>query len=115
KAIEALQRLLNEGQRDPRLRLQLADVLTMENRGLEAVPLLLELADEHVAEGQAAKAIALLKKVERLDPGRRDVDVQLAGLVQSKSRSRPGSTPGPPVGGGAGFEPAGAVFSAEHF
>jgi hypothetical protein len=115
KAIELLQRHLNEGQRDPRLRLQLADVLAIENRGLEAVPLLLELADEHAADGQAAKAIALLKKVERLAPGRRDVDVKLAGLIKDKSRTRAPYNPSAPGGGGAGFEPAGAVFSAEHF
>jgi hypothetical protein len=115
KAIELLQRQVAEGVRDARVRLQLADVLTMENRGVDAIPLLLELADEHAAGGQAAKAIALLKKVERLDPGRRDVDVKLAALIKNKTRPKP-SAPWAPAGvDKAGYEPSGSVFTADHF
>jgi hypothetical protein len=114
KAIEVLKAEQAKGNRDPRLRLQLADCLVQERRGLEAIPLYLELADDYAAEGWAAKAIALLKKVQRLDPGRLEVEKQLAALIKAKQQPRRAWVP-PPGAGGAGFEPAGAVFSADHF
>jgi hypothetical protein len=114
KAIELLQAELNRGSRDPRMRLQLADVLILENRGFEAVPLLLDLADEMARDGQAAKAIALLKKVQRFDPGRKDVDVRLASMIKGKNAQ--GRAWAPREGSDkTGYEPAGAVFGAEHF
>ncbi len=114
KAIEVLEAELARGVRDPRARLQLADVLILENRGLEAVPLLLELADEMARDGQAAKAIALLKKVQRVDPGRKDVDVRLASMIKGKAAAGHAWTPRE-GGDKTGYEPAGAVFGAEHF
>src|SRR5215831_12803940 len=78
QAVEALRHLLRRHGADPRLRMKLADVLVLSGRRQEAVPVLLELADELAADGQAAKSIALLKKVQRIDPGRSDVEVKLA-------------------------------------
>jgi cAMP-dependent protein kinase regulator len=82
KAIEILREQLAVRKSDPRLRMQLADVLALAGGGKEAVSVLLPLADEYAREGFAAKAIAILKKVEKLDPGRRDVENQLAGLIK---------------------------------
>jgi hypothetical protein len=114
KAIERLQAELAKGSRDPRLRLQLADALVQERRSLDAVPLYMDLADEYASDGFAAKAIALLKKVQRLDPGRGDVEKRLATLIKGKERPRGAWTPREGAAG-AGYEPAGAVFSADHF
>src|SRR5262249_35088198 len=88
--------------RDSRLRLQLADVLALAGKGKEAVPILLGLADEFALEGFAAKAISVLKKVQKIDPSRRDVEARLAQLIQGKARdaaSGSSSAAGPEGGG----------------
>jgi len=71
KAIEVIREQLQKQRNDPRLRLQLADVLVSAGKGKEAVTILLPLADEFAKEGFAAKAISVLKKIQKLDPGRR--------------------------------------------
>jgi CRP-like cAMP-binding protein len=78
-----------------RKRLQFADVLILGGRGLEAVPILLSLADELAAEGFLAKAVAVLKRAEKIQPGRSDVQERLAVLVR-----RP-PPPSPPSAGQA--------------
>src|SRR5262245_11532664 len=65
-------------------RLQFVDVLILAGRGKEAVPVLLSLANDVAAEGQDAKAIGLLKRVEELEPGRADVEEKLAALVKKE-------------------------------
>jgi CRP-like cAMP-binding protein len=86
KAIDLINKQLKTRPRDQRLRLQLADTLILANRGKEAVPTLMSLADEHATDGFAAKAIAILKRIEKIAPGRRDVEERLASLIQEKSR-----------------------------
>jgi len=89
KAIDLINRQLKARPKDQRLRLQLADTLVLANRGKEAVPALIALADEHAQDGFAAKAIAILKRIEKIAPGRRDVEDRLANLIQEKARSAP--------------------------
>jgi hypothetical protein len=89
KALELLRQQFKQGSRDPRLRLQMADVLVLSGRGKEAVPILVALADEYASEGFAAKAIALFKKIDKLEPGRRDVETKLAGLIQEPAHNVP--------------------------
>lgn len=116
KAIELIRSQLQRGHADPRLRVQLSDVLIMSGREREAVPVLIELADEYAAEHQAPKAIALLKKIERIEPGRGDVTARLARMIKDKAKPRTRSGYQPREGVAAeGYEPAGAVFSADHF
>lgn len=86
KAVELLRIEFDAGRRDPRLRLQLADVLVLSGREKEAVPILLALGDEFAMEGFAAKAISVLKKVQKLQPGRSDVEGKLASLLKDKNR-----------------------------
>src|SRR5207245_145751 len=86
KAIEVIREQLQKQRNDPRLRLQLADVLVSAGKGKEAVTILLPLADEFAKEGFAAKAISVLKKIQKLDPGRRDIDSRLANLIQEKQK-----------------------------
>jgi hypothetical protein len=71
--------------RSARLRLQLADTLEAAGRGPEAVPFLQGLADELASDGFAAKAIALLKRIQKIDPRAR-VDERIAGLIQERSK-----------------------------
>src|SRR6185503_2611772 len=90
QAIEALRQLLQKHGGDLRLRMKLADALVLAGREKEAAPVLLELADALAAEGQAAKSIALLKKVQKIDPGRADVEGKLADLIKTKERRTKG-------------------------
>ncbi|HEY8148102.1 MAG TPA: cyclic nucleotide-binding domain-containing protein [Vicinamibacteria bacterium] len=111
RAIEVIRQQLQTQRNDPRLRLQLADVLVSAGKNKEAVTILLPLADEFAKDGFAAKAISILKKVQRIDPGRRDIDSRLATLIQDKQRLA--TVVGVPPSGGAlelgmeeiGFEP----------
>ena len=116
QAIEALRQLLQKHGGDLRLRMKLADALVLAGREREAAPVLLELADALAAEGQAAKSIALLKKVQKIDPGRADVEGKLADLIKTKDRRTTGFDP---QGAKAvGYEPpswAASTFSAEQF
>src|SRR5262249_40210854 len=79
KAVEVAQAALRERPRDGRLQLQLADVLVAAGRGREAVPLLRGMADELAGEGFAAKAIAILKRIQKIEPGK-DIEERLAEL-----------------------------------
>lgn len=86
RAVELLRLEFEAGRRDPRLRLQLADVLVLSGRQKDAVPILLGLGDEFAREGFAAKAISVLKKVQKIQPGRSDVEKKLASLLKEKDR-----------------------------
>jgi cAMP-dependent protein kinase regulator len=99
KAVERLHEEFKQGSRDPRLRLKLADVLTLSGKGTQAVPILKGLADDYAREGYAAKAIATLKKIERIEPGRADVEQKLAGLIEKKRQETVStmSRPAPPL------------------
>jgi Cyclic nucleotide-binding domain/Tetratricopeptide repeat len=103
KAIDLLKAQLKKQPRDQRVRLQLADVLVLGNRGKEAGPILMGLADEHAQDGFAAKAIAILKRIEKVEPGRRDVEERLAHLLKEKTRQAPSVT-ARPVAAAPAFE-----------
>ncbi len=90
KAVALLQAQLARRPQDARLRLKLADVLILAGRGQEAAGILMSLADAEAADGFAAKAIAVLKRIEKIEPGRRDVEERLAHLIQEKVRLMPG-------------------------
>jgi hypothetical protein len=104
RALELIQAQLERRPRDDRLRLQQADVLIAAGRDKEAVPQLMALADEQAAEGFAAKAIAILKRIEKIAPGRRDVEDRLAHLIQEKVRHAPGARPSGPAAPEFGLE-----------
>ena len=81
KAERLLRKEFDAGRRDPQLRLQLADVIALAGRGVEAVPIYIGLADEYARAGHAPKAIAILKKIEKVSPGRGGVADRLAALI----------------------------------
>src|SRR5262245_15730965 len=81
KAIEVIRGQLKAGRPDARLRMQLGDVLILAGRDKEASQVLLPLADEYARDGFAAKAVAVLKKIQKLDPSRRDIETRLAELI----------------------------------
>jgi tetratricopeptide (TPR) repeat protein len=83
QAIELLSAQLKESPGSVRLRMQLGDILARAERAEEAVGVLLELADEFAGEGFVTKAVAILKKVQRIDPRRPGIDRKLAQLAES--------------------------------
>jgi hypothetical protein len=90
RAVELLRARFRAGSRDPLLRHQLADVLVLAGKQQEAVPIIIGLADEYAFDGQAAKAIALLKKLELLQTTPSEVEGRLAALIpQERETTRP--------------------------
>jgi len=106
RAIEVLKAQLRKKGANPSLRMQLADVLMLADKRNEAISLLLPLADQYANEGFAAKAVSVLKKVQKIDPGRRDVDARLARLIEEKQRE---AVVLPPVGAPGPFGEAAAA------
>ena len=109
KALELIRAQLERRPRDDRLRLQQADVLIAAGREKEAAAQLMALADDQAADGFAAKAIAILKRIEKIAPGRQDVEDRLAHLIQEKVRHAPGARPAAapaPEFGLEAFDPA---------
>jgi hypothetical protein len=86
RAIEVLKAQLQKRGANPSLRMQLADVLILADKKAEAVALLLPLADQYARDGFAAKAVSVLKKVQKVDPGRRDVEERLARQIEERQR-----------------------------
>ncbi|MCG3193662.1 MAG: cyclic nucleotide-binding domain-containing protein [Thermoanaerobaculia bacterium] len=84
RAAKVLRARLEKEPNKSSLRQQLADVLILDGRRAEALPLLESLADEYAQEGFVAKAIAVLKKIQRLDPAKVSVDEKLARLFKEK-------------------------------
>jgi CRP-like cAMP-binding protein len=95
RAIELLRLHLQRRGRSPVVRLQLADTLVMAGRSGEAVPIFLGLADEFAADGFMAKAVAALKRVEKIEPGRPDVEARLKDLTRRPTApiARPSPSP----------------------
>jgi len=80
-ALEVVRESLRKAPENVRLRQQMADLHILDGRPQEAVPLLTQLAGEFVRAGFDAKGIALLKRIQRLEPGHRKVEEQLASLI----------------------------------
>jgi hypothetical protein len=78
KALEVLQDQLAQDPSSVHLRQAVADAMVMAGRKQDAVKILLSLSDDFARDGFAAKAIAILKKIERFAPGRPDVYKKLA-------------------------------------
>jgi cAMP-dependent protein kinase regulator len=115
KAIPLLEARLRRDPGSVRLRQQLADVLAGDGRTERAVEVLHTLVDEFAAEGFVAKAVAVLKKIQRLEPGQPAVEARLAELVKGRAAAaglgvRPSAAPEPPPA--AGPEPAAAPPAA---
>jgi hypothetical protein len=118
RAIELLKAQLQKRGANPSLRMQLADVLVLADKKQEATALLLPLADQYAREGFAAKAVSVLKKIQKLDPGRKDVEQRLARQIEEKQReavvalplSRPAGAPAFEDGAAPGFGDGGPAL-----
>ncbi len=87
----ALDAVAAELRRDPRqfnLLLRQAEILGMAGNRDRAVRLYREIAEKQAREGFYARAIALYKKVLRLDPGLEEVHAELARLIEADRESK---------------------------
>lgn len=109
RAVELIKGELVKRRKDRGLRLKLADVLAAAGRGEEAGGLLHGLADELALAGFGAQAIALLKRVQALQPGKAEVEEKLAYLITQQSR------PAPDPWKGAQREPSAAYRAVPEF
>jgi cAMP-dependent protein kinase regulator len=98
KAIEVLEEGLKGNPGSVHLRQTLADVLVRAGEGRRAARLLRGLAEQFAADGFAAKSVAVLKRIQRIDPAAAQVDAKLAGLLQRREGRAPGSPGDRPVG-----------------
>ena len=92
KAVEVLTAHFGERHWDPRMRLRLADVLLQAGKDEEAVPILAGLADDLTREGFTEKAIAILKKIEKIQ-SRHIEEVRLAPLERPEGEIPEGEEP----------------------
>lgn len=81
KAIQLARERLSHDASNPRWRQQLANLLALDGQTSKAVTILARLASEFVDDGFDAKGIALLKRIQRLEPGHRKVEEKLATLI----------------------------------
>jgi hypothetical protein len=88
KAVKLLRAELEKRKNDRRLRLRLGEILVLAGERDEGLRLLSRVADDLALVGQVAQAIAVLKKIEAIDPGREDVEDKLAYLVERKARPK---------------------------
>ena len=84
KAVKLLRQQLRKNPRSVHLRQLLADALTRLDEREQAIGILESLVDEFVTEGFVTKAVAMLKKIQRIDPSRSDIDAKLASLIERK-------------------------------
>jgi hypothetical protein len=98
KAVKLLRAELEKRKGDRRLRLRLGEILVLAGERVEGVKLLSKVADDMALHGQVAQAIAVLKKIETIEPGREDVEEKLAYLVER--RANPSFDPWKRAGGG---------------
>lgn len=85
RAAKLLREQLEKDPANVSFELQLADVLQLDGQGPEAATILVRLADGYARHGFLAKAIALLKKVQRIDPERgAALDRKIATLAKER-------------------------------
>jgi cAMP-dependent protein kinase regulator len=84
RAIKLLKQLVAKEPANVTLRVQLGDAHAMAGQNYSAISIYDDLASELAEGGFVAKAIAVLKKIQRIEPGRLDVEERVADLVRQK-------------------------------
>ena len=86
KAIKLLERHIRDDPESVHLRKMLADVLERDGQKRRAIEILEGLVQEFSTEGFVTKAIAVLKKIQRIDPEQSDAEVMLDTLVKMRGK-----------------------------
>ena len=90
KAVDALRAEFDGRQPTVAERLRLADLLVLANRGSEALPILLGVADEQTRFGFTDKALEALRRASEVEPGRPDIGRRIATLRAAAKAPRTG-------------------------
>ncbi len=85
KAAKVLRQQLDVRPGNVHLRQRLADVLVLAGDDGGGLEILGKMVDEFAEEGFDAKAIAVLKKMQRIDPDRREVEEKLTRLIKRRN------------------------------
>lgn len=88
KALAAVGEALKKNPQQFNLLLRQADILALVGDRSKAVGMYRNLAKRYARDGFYAKAIALYKKVLRLDPRQNDVHAELARLIDEDRKSK---------------------------
>jgi len=99
QAIDAMRRQFRQKLPDASERYRYAEVLILADRWLEAVPVLLGLADEHARYGLFDKAREALLRIEHVEPGRSEVARRLSDLARREKAKGEARADGPPARG----------------
>ncbi len=94
RAIKLLRERLEARPRDVQLRQKLADTLARDGGEREAVTLLEPLVEWYANDGFLAKAMAIVKKIQRIDPEHHDLDAELGQLTRLCEESAALDPPG---------------------
>ncbi len=90
KAIKVLEKHLRADPKSVHLRKLLAGVLERDGQRRRSVEVLEGLVQEFTSEGFVTKAIAVLKKIQRIDPNQSDAEEMLSTLVKIRSQNQKG-------------------------
>jgi len=80
QAIDEYSKILKENQRDWNLMIQVGDLLLKINKTPEAIQHFQKVADHYYLDGFYLKAIAIYKRINKLDPNLTDICIKLADL-----------------------------------
>jgi len=84
RAIELVRVDLEKQPANERLRQQLAELLHLDGKTGEAIEVLKSVADGYAHQGFTVKAIAILKKIQRLDPEDSETDSKLTTMISER-------------------------------
>ncbi len=80
QAIDEYSKILKENQRDWNLMIQVGDLFLKINKSAEAIQHFQKVADHYYLDGFYLKAIAIYKRINKLDPNLTDICIKLADL-----------------------------------
>lgn len=89
KAAKGLETQLAKEPHSVHLRQLFADVLERDGQRKRAVDVLQDLADDLAAQGFMAKAMAVLKKIQRIDPSYDGIDARIATMIDDQEAGFP--------------------------
>lgn len=97
KALEALEKYLEQDPEDLRFRLKRAELLERLGRKKEALAEYRHVAEAYAEDGFLLQAISIYKMILRLDPSQKGVSEKLAQLYAEKNRASRTPPPSPPI------------------
>lgn len=92
RAAELLRSVVAENPSESSLRLKLADALNLQGKTAESIEVLSQIATEFARDGFITKAIAVQKKIERINPA---IAAELFRSIEESVYTEPAQAPAP--------------------